>query len=280
MSTNIRFKHQFQIIDFDYLAEDILGIDMESIERPERDDESGSYGYGYAYSYDRRNTVKMPMDDLYWNSIDFGSEESLHEPSLKHYVDPWDLENYAYIREHLDSIDLDSDPSSSNDFATEATSSSFRYAPVEQNYAAIEEVRGYEKPSSRSRNRHVSVDAGLYRDGFDSEFDENPYEVNMKDVSLLPYEHKDRWRKVPMASPGRQSSRDRSFSFSYGDYGTGQEIYSRLDEVYPRRDSTLPIYDDVRSSRRKPRNFGLSNYGHLKIDYSYSWNKLDQYICH
>lgn len=45
-----------------------------------------------------------------------------------------------------------------------------------------------------------------------------------------------------------------------------------------RKDATLPIYDDERRNRRKPTNFGLSNYGHLKIDYSYSWNNLNKYI--
>ncbi|EFA10072.1 uncharacterized protein LOC100142083 [Tribolium castaneum] len=213
----------------------------------------------------------MPVDDIYWNSIDFGSEEeSLHSPSPKHYVDPWDLENYAYIREHLDSIDVSSDPSGSDDFTTDVNSTSFRYVPLQrdQNY---EEV-AYGKP----RTRRMYSTGGLHR-SYDPEFDENPYEVNMKDVSPPYVYDQDRWRKVPVA-PHRRNPRDRSISFSYGDYETGQDIYCRLDEIRPKREATLPIYDDVRN-RRQPRNFGLSNYGHLKIDYSYSWNRLDKYIC-
>ena len=103
----------------------------------------------------------MPVDDIYWNSIDFGSEEeSVHDsPSMKHYVDPWDLENYAYIREHLDSVDISSDPRS-DDFAH---STSFSSVPVqrEQNYAAIDEIRGYSKP----RARRMHSDGGMYSDG-------------------------------------------------------------------------------------------------------------------
>lgn len=41
-----------------------------------------------------------------------------------------------------------------------------------------------------------------------------------------------------------------------------------------------PIYvrrDEMRINK-KPENFGLSKYGHLKIDYSYSWNNLNKYI--
>lgn len=97
----------------------------------------------------------MPVDDIYWNSIDFGSEEeSLHDsPSPKHYVDPWDLENYAYIREHLDS-----DPYSSDEFATEVNSTSFRYVPLrDQNYAAIEEVA-----RTKPRTRRMYSTGGLY----------------------------------------------------------------------------------------------------------------------
>lgn len=106
----------------------------------------------------------MAVDDLYWNSIDFGSEESIPQ-TQKHYVDPWDLENYAYIRQHLDSLDLSSDPSSLEE-PTDSNSSSFYYAPqtgrhfpslsghrydslasdqVNSNYEAIEEVSPYRK---------------------------------------------------------------------------------------------------------------------------------------
>ncbi|XP_044734395.1 uncharacterized protein LOC123296804 [Chrysoperla carnea] len=43
---------------------------------------------------------------------------------------------------------------------------------------------------------------------------------------------------------------------------------------------TMPIYDQATILRRlkKPTNFGLSNYGHLKIDYSFNWNTLDRFI--
>jgi len=40
-------------------------------------------------------------------------------------------------------------------------------------------------------------------------------------------------------------------------------------------------YYDVHCARpipATPHHFGLSKYGHLKIDYSFSWNCLDRYI--
>lgn len=106
------------------------------------------------------------MEDLYWNSIDFSSEESI--PQLqKDYIDPWDLENYAYIRQHLDSIDLSSDPSSSLEEPTDSNSSSFyylpkHYAPIpqqkydslmsDQGYAAIEEVAPWRHAINRTNS--------------------------------------------------------------------------------------------------------------------------------
>lgn len=69
----------------------------------------------------------MPADVLYWNSVDFDSDESIQNTIPRHYVDPWDLENYAYIREHLDSLDVSSEQSSYGE-AIEANSS-FYYTP-------------------------------------------------------------------------------------------------------------------------------------------------------
>ena len=41
-------------------------------------------------------------DSIYWSAIDFESEDSdSTQPATsvsRHYVDPWDLENYIYIR--------------------------------------------------------------------------------------------------------------------------------------------------------------------------------------
>lgn len=52
-----------------------------------------------------------------------------------------------------------------------------------------------------------------------------------------------------------------------------------MEEIYyGTRNKTIPIYDDLKMSRSKPNNFGLSNYGHLKIDYSCSWSNLDRFI--
>lgn len=123
----------------------------------------------------------MAVEDLYWNSIDFSSEESI--PQLqKDYIDPWDLENYAYIRQHLDSLDLSSDPSSVEEPTTDSNSSSFYYLPKpyapiphqkydslisDQGYAAIEEVAPWRRSIQRTssiRNMEMNSTRRARRD--------------------------------------------------------------------------------------------------------------------
>ncbi|KAK9722523.1 hypothetical protein QE152_g19617 [Popillia japonica] len=75
----------------------------------------------------------MPADDLYWSPIDFDSEESHN--FYKSYIDPWDLENYAYIRQHLDSLELSSGSSSPGE-QLESTST-FTYLPGDARYGSV-----------------------------------------------------------------------------------------------------------------------------------------------
>lgn len=51
-----------------------------------------------------------------------------------------------------------------------------------------------------------------------------------------------------------------------------------LEDYYKTMLMPMPIYDERTVIGQKPDNFSLSNYGHLKIDYSFSWNTLDRFI--
>lgn len=103
----------------------------------------------------------------------FDSDRSLSN-SPKDYIDPWDLENYAYIKQHLDSMDLNSDPSSSGEssdlyYQRKPTSSGFpqrkqfdSYESYNGCYAAIEEIMESYKPqpvraTGNSRRRSECV---------------------------------------------------------------------------------------------------------------------------
>lgn len=63
--------------------------------------------------------------------MDFDSEGTLstkHSSNPRNYVDPWDLENYAYIRKRMEP-EVSSSPSAA---AGETVDSSFYYTPFER----------------------------------------------------------------------------------------------------------------------------------------------------
>ncbi|XP_044754163.1 uncharacterized protein LOC123313369 [Coccinella septempunctata] len=238
----------------------------------------------------------MPMSHIYGTSTDVDSDESLPhlDPSNSHYVDPWDLENYAYLKEHLDS-DIPSDPTSLGDFVE--AQSSFDYVPVltskaypdtlttmkydsmladQGTYACIDELI-YERTRPQSETVYDAPSRRNFHHGRHSEIRVPAYnQVN----SSINHRNRNKSKKNPPVT--RYGSRDRSSSFAYGDgydtYGYHKQgIYSKVEEKLQSEDIYYPIYDDPKSIR-KPENFGLSKYGHLKIDYSYSWNNLNKYI--
>ncbi|KAK9878668.1 hypothetical protein WA026_023117 [Henosepilachna vigintioctopunctata] len=244
--------------------------------------------------------MKMPMSNIYGTSTDVESDDSIPpvDPS-GHYVDPWDLENYAYLKEHLDSADLTSGPTSMGDFVE--AHSSFDYVPVltpkeyidspsnnrydttmtdQGTYACIDELGLYDKTRTHSDFVYDVTPRRNYQYGRHSEIRVPTY--NYASSFTYKNERNSRTKKLPPSTSKKYlNHRDRSISFAYGDDyeidGYRQDIYSRPEEKSIREDIYYPIYDDPRNIK-KPNNFGLSNYGHLKIDYSYSWNNLNKYI--
>ncbi|CAG9760603.1 unnamed protein product [Ceutorhynchus assimilis] len=242
------------------------------------------------------------QEDIYWNAAESDSDDCFRDyqrlppPAKEPYIDPWDLENYAYIREHLDSMELSSNPSvpqsasstGSGDFG-ETNSNSFCYVPgtkrlserhmdANGDYADIEEVKYVSRRPVEKQRRNSR---------YEYEIEENPYEPGLSENSIFGiYDKTGRFRKVAVpVDTAYKTQLDRSLSSSYSyenyeydPYVSRYDIYSRLDEMAPSANQTMPIYDDVRRLRKKPRNFGLTNYGHLKIDYSLSWNNLNRYI--
>lgn len=69
------------------------------------------------------------MSSPYWNSMDFDSEGTLStkdSSNPRNYIDPWDLENYDYIRKRMDP-QIHGIPSP----AGEPMDASFYYTPFE-----------------------------------------------------------------------------------------------------------------------------------------------------
>ncbi|XP_022916041.1 uncharacterized protein [Onthophagus taurus] len=253
----------------------------------------------------------MPADDVYWSPTELESEESSSN-IYKSYIDPWDLENYAYIREHLDSLDLsttssEADGGGGGGEMHSLPPSAFSYTSHQRNrpqelrnsnvvdkygslmksertttttsnYAAIDEIRdtrdfdGFYYGPKRNIERRYSM---RNRDYGHQSVDESLY----GDVDSMSHIYAKRRQETKI--PAAKIRRRRSYSYSQGDYGyeplSSYQIYSRLEDIKQPIPSS-PIYDDIRQPTPTPTNFGLSNYGHLKIDYSYSWNTLNKFI--
>lgn len=105
------------------------------------------------------------MDALYWNSISFGSEESLPTRTPpRDYIDPWDLENYAYIREQLNLTEQSSEANSSSEY------------PVDSNFY-------YVSPGVLQDKRKVSIPASANYVAIDDD-DETQDEVPISRVKI------------------------------------------------------------------------------------------------
>ena len=111
----------------------------------------------------------MPANDVYWSSSEIDSDDPPF--SRKSYIDPWDIENYIYIRHHLESVE-GSSIQSSQDYQLKS-SSGLSYIPESvmrpikfyqldsfdtgeiSNYAAIDEVEERTGDSKRRRQSEV-----------------------------------------------------------------------------------------------------------------------------
>ncbi|XP_056645922.1 uncharacterized protein LOC130451121 [Diorhabda sublineata] len=253
----------------------------------------------------------MPGDSYYWSPTENETDDSLVDKEP--YIDPWDLENYAYIREHLDSMELSSSHSgpsgSSGEFAeptnsfdylpgkrAKPVSSSFASAMTnireerfdsilsdQENYAAIEDIQQYEKKNRRAGSEMYYPTKRRMAYDYETEEDVSPYaEGIVQENSVFGiYDEKGMFRRV--ALPLSYKTRDRSLSYSYGDSCVeyNSRIHSETStEEFPsdRRDTMYPIYDDVEKQKKIKPHFGFSKYGHLKIDYSCSWNNLNKFM--
>ncbi|KAJ8669043.1 hypothetical protein QAD02_000302, partial [Eretmocerus hayati] len=47
-----------------------------------------------------RSAIAAANSSIYWDSVDSSAGSSSADSGSRNYVDPWDLENYAYIRRH------------------------------------------------------------------------------------------------------------------------------------------------------------------------------------
>ncbi|KAF5290021.1 hypothetical protein FQR65_LT11687 [Abscondita terminalis] len=225
----------------------------------------------------------MPGNTYYWNSADFDSDDSVSNTFQRSsYVDPWDLENYAYIRNHLDSLEQNSETSS---FGEPVEASSFYYAPLKNDRYPSPEKKNFDSliESEYGTAKYAEIDE-VFEENMKPDFDEEVYGVrslglhleeeakNKRSSSTTAYDHLHQQPRAPVK---------RRMSYSFGDQGQTSIYPPRIGyhttDDKQKHNQAPPILEELENSFQ-PNNFGLSNYGHLKIDYSCSWDNLNKYI--
>ncbi|CAH0721780.1 unnamed protein product, partial [Brenthis ino] len=238
----------------------------------------------------------------YWTAVDFDSEgddDRNLAPSNRVYLDPWDNDAFGMMEEQEGSPDS-SQAHNMNSFAGEPVSASFYYVPT-KTYDSGEEPKPAKRTIfpedvvtpdysiyGRRPSRHVMTD---YQDmpvyghipiqRRRSIYNEEPiyaphpmvYESLYAPVPMNPYMH-------PRSRMSVQHQPDYTRIMVNG-HGK-QRRHSRLTEAYEHYayETLSPEYEDWARPMPKtaPDNFHLSRYGHLQIDYSFSWHSLDRII--
>ncbi|XP_066995525.2 uncharacterized protein [Anabrus simplex] len=238
------------------------------------------------------------------------SSHSSSNSSSRNYIDPWDLENYAYMKRHL----TDGSEYMTSTPALESSQSDFYYVPHYQDSPYYTASR-YQPESMLLTDESIGLFAGIEEEDFYNE----QYELPYKRSPILNSKQRFQNYRDTVRYKSRlcvESHSDYYGGNSYDDESSGSEpgcqLYSpsllvrrppgHLVYVYgtgrgrkmalPRPDfsgsDAVPSSDDASvledppvpcpCSRPPASRFGLSKHGHLQIDYSCSWDSLDRYI--
>ncbi|KAH0552584.1 uncharacterized protein LOC123270211 [Cotesia glomerata] len=214
----------------------------------------------------------MPAaSSIYWNSIDSQRSSSSGDASnARQYVDPWDLENYAYLRRHT------------------VTAPTHKYQVPQTSYSRMSQRREpeheywYTRESSREPGYHPP---GLVEDiyfGQTKQLSNSHYQPIYEDdaryaapvyAPLTDLEQAKQFEDRRLKEVLRRKKLSRTSI-----HGREEYIYhstsNRRDSVDIKPKPAARSEENCYFEVIQPSNIGLSNYGHLKIDYTNSWNSL------
>lgn len=227
----------------------------------------------------------MPVESsIYWNSIDSQRTTSggSSNNSDRHYVDPWDLENYAYLRRHSISVPtLRHRHERQTCYQAEYWYSQSVREPQYSVPAFVEKL--YCNSPCRKENNAYYYHHPIYEDRVPNCVAPYPiyapvvpahvpWEI-MENESISEYDY-----RASLRSDLLQSRYARNYFHSSVPYDYIRQSetlrYNVPEEYYT---STPPIEENYMTDIT-PLNLDLNTYGHLKIDYTDSWNSLKRKI--
>ncbi|XP_076235767.1 uncharacterized protein LOC143180118 [Calliopsis andreniformis] len=240
--------------------------------------------------------MKMPAESsIYWDSV--GSQRSTSGGSSgdayssgsasRHYVDPWDLENYAYLRRH--SVAGLTQQASRQHRRSGYRLSQETRAQSEYWYPSSVREPGYDAPAfveelhcgpPRPANNSCYYHQPIYEDEVPDYAAPFPVYAPLSDVRHGEFmEDHRRFRYRYKSTTIRDLQRS-----DYLDLHPSSMDASELD--IPRHRFRADHHSiEVKPERENymvqvvpPPHLDLNTYGHLKIDYTNSWNSLNRKI--
>ncbi|XP_017756635.1 PREDICTED: uncharacterized protein LOC108548289 [Eufriesea mexicana] len=235
--------------------------------------------------------MKMPAESsIYWDSV--GSQHSASVGSSgdacssgsasRHYVDPWDLENYAYLRRHSVAGLAQQTPRHHRRPAYRLSQETRAHS--EYWYTSSVKEPGYDAPAfveelycgpARPTNNSCYYHQPIYEDEVPDYVAPFPVYAPLSDVRHGEFmEDHRRFRHRCKSTSMRELHRSNvdtslppmdSIELDVPDYHTQQDYPSMEQEKYMVQIVPPPQLD-------------LNTYGHLKIDYTNSWNSLNRKI--
>ncbi|XP_078041689.1 uncharacterized protein LOC144472455 isoform X2 [Augochlora pura] len=233
--------------------------------------------------------MRMPAESsIYWDSV--GSQRSTSGGSSgdacssgsasRHYVDPWDLENYAYLRRHSVAGPTQQAPSPRRNHRRPAHHLSHE-ARAQSEYWYSSSVRepGYDAPAFVEE-----LYCGPPRPANNSCYYQQPiYEDEVPDyVAPFPvYAPLSEIRHGGEFMEDHRRFRHRCKSTSMRDLHRSDLVDLQVPAATPIQiDAARRLEPDYHSMVQivPPPHLDLNTYGHLKIDYTNSWNSLNRKI--
>ena len=229
--------------------------------------------------------MKMPAESsIYWDSV--GSQRSTSGGSTgsasRHYVDPWDLENYAYLRRHS-VAGLTQQASRHHRHQAHRMSQESR-AHSEYWYSSSTREPGYVAPAFveelycgpvRPTNNSCYYHQPIYEDEVPDYVAPFPVYAPLSEVRHGKYvedhrRHRHRCKSTPIKDPHRSM---------YGNHMPPMDtVELDIQEHHPRTEYRSLEQEECMMHIIPPPHLDLNTYGHLKIDYTNSWNSLNRKI--
>ncbi|XP_015181892.1 PREDICTED: uncharacterized protein LOC107069249 [Polistes dominula] len=233
----------------------------------------------------------MPVESsIYWNSFDsqkITSGGSSNNNSDRHYVDPWDLENYAYLKRY--SINVPTQRYQQERRTSYQSEYWYSQSLKEAQYSipSLTE-KFYCDPSCRMENNAYHYHRHpIYEDEVTNCVPSyslyTPISAlasceMMENYSISDYDYRSLDDNSYKSRTNTNSRYTQNYSRQYMPNDSVrhlEKLQYNVEEYYA---GMSPVEDNYMTHMVTPLNLDLNTYGHLKIDYTDSWNSLKRKI--